>query len=590
MKLKAWKIKRSDATPFRNDDHTPDGRRESAVPPPFTHGIPTNATLLLGAGDTPRPRDDHCQATETTDGFDGNLRSSSQANKPSLEETYIELRKGDHATQTERLESSLQPSDFIEGSTNVLHYSIKEPASFENFDFIKAIFVYMQRHSISVDLRDRKGRTALELAIRRDSTSLTKLILDHGASVEQQDAQGYRPLHTAFIVSASAATFRLIIRKGADPNICMPEVEQSRTLLSRASMALKPTQGPRHGDHLKYFDIISLLIDHGAGWSPSELREILGWFTYYWEASLRIDVLLEDVNCASESPYQLFASARLILQTYLDAGLHPSDIKSLGDSIFSDCGWATLLHAAIAHSRDLTLTNFIVSKTKSTTALCQIANHILLYGACATSKNSAPSSNGLNEALLATLLSIHQHPSDSFLLTALEMSSRDFKLQYIRTIMACRPHASMFSLLERRRFVNGMVRQDSGDRFEIAEAVLEPAMRRTHVVALGLPAMMRQAHNSAFQREPLSDITTAVEDYLGAQRCIQADTRIFVLCVLHVVTKDILTGAHKLSKEALIRVIRIRESNRLPDLTIPQKVVHDALGNDVPENEAGAIV
>jgi ankyrin repeat protein len=72
----------------------------------------------------------------------------------------------------------------------------------------------------SVDHRDYLGWSALHYAADRSNADLTRILLDHNASVDLPDAHGNTPLFRAvfaFHRSRSSETIRLLVRAGADP-------------------------------------------------------------------------------------------------------------------------------------------------------------------------------------------------------------------------------------------------------------------------------------------------------------------------------------------------------------------------------------
>lgn len=112
---------------------------------------------------------------------------------------------------------------------------------------------------------------------------------------------------------------------------------------------------------------------------------------------------------------------------------------------------------------------------------------------------------------------------------------------------------------------------------KVAEVILA---RRDGVDNPGsLPEMMRSIYQFAFHANPVANIESRVRTFLREHPCAEHEVRTFFLCVLRVMTKDILEEKCSIdpqAKETLIELIRIREWHEFPDLAISQKLLYKA--------------
>ena len=66
---------------------------------------------------------------------------------------------------------------------------------------------------------DEEGTTLLHLGANSDNTTSLCILLDHGANINWQNADGFTALHVAAIWGRGEAV-RLLLEEGADPTIC----------------------------------------------------------------------------------------------------------------------------------------------------------------------------------------------------------------------------------------------------------------------------------------------------------------------------------------------------------------------------------
>lgn len=132
----------------------------------------------------------------------------------------------------------------------------------------------------SIDVRDRRSRTALHLAAENARAHIAKLLLDEGAQVDVPDDEGQTPLHHASELKDQIIA-RILLEKGADPNtVCrststpliraafsgnlslvryMLELKADLTIQDRSGWA--PIH---HASSEGYTDIVRLLIEYRA--------------------------------------------------------------------------------------------------------------------------------------------------------------------------------------------------------------------------------------------------------------------------------------------------------------------------------------
>lgn len=173
-------------------------------------------------------------------------------------------------------------------------------------------------------------------------------------------------------------------------------------------------------------------------------------------------------------------------------------------------------------------------------------------------------------------------PSADLLQVALEISHCDHKASFLQTITSVNPNSSRFDSYSRRsKLVYQLCRHLTPFRYTIAESIL---LRRDGVEDPGsLPEMMRDVRRLAFQANAMGNIEGRVHTFLRKHHHPEHVTRSLFLCVLHVVTKDILSdeslkGVH--GREMLIKLVHTRQLNGLPDVAISQKILYNAFRSE----------
>ncbi|KAK4502505.1 hypothetical protein PRZ48_005930 [Zasmidium cellare] len=492
-----------------------------------------------------------------------------------LEDLYFQLTCPVPSGREE--DAFVSTRDFVDGTTNVLHFAVKEPDWEGSTMILYRLLHDMQRLGISVDVRDRKGRTALELAVRNDSPFLAERLLNCGASVNLQNSQGFTPLHVALKAAVSPVTIRVLLNKGADPNLCLPPTETFRTALEWVASNSGQQRMLRDFSDQEYFEIVEALLEHGAGWRTNELVDILGAFVHYWIVS-------------SES-VRLFERAKPVLRAYLEAGLDPADIPcfSIDDAQRRTCTHRSLIHFATLHSSDLTLALFIVRTTKSAKHVRAMVEDLLEPQLCPdAAKRPDTNVERVLHSAIERMNTIDpgalRSPSEGLLLAAVQDSNERQVASIVRTIVSAEPDECRFDQYDARLTLAQRLFDYPVDiRYTLAEAIL---IRRDGPGGAAnpgsLPLMMRYAYQLAFYAHPLGDMENRVRDFLRQRPCSENAIRSFLLCVLHVVTKDILENKSWTdlpSKRTLIELVRMRHLNGLPDLSISQKVLYNALND-----------
>lgn len=549
LKLKAWKVKRSDAL--------------------RVHA--TSQLALPDASSPGRSSDDfalHTVAAQSATQTSPHDVLRGHGNSKPLEDLYIHFRTAVSSNSEEQGGPVLRVEDFVEGNTSVLHFAIKEPTSGGNSKVIERSLHDMHNRSIGVDTRDRKGRTALELAVRKDSSTLAALLLEHGASVDLPDGQGNTPLHTALQAFASPAMFHVLLSKGANPNTCVPTTEERRTSpLGLIAKIIRSIRRSEHVRYLKYLNIVGELLAFGAGWSSAELESIIGAFGHYYHVS--------------KGSNELFESIRPVLRAYLEAGHDPAAVSC--PAHLDGCFLGTLANFAAVHSPSPLLALFILGEVKVAAHVRSLVDDLLRHCDCPDLPR-LPNDDILDilRCALKRMDSIDPlalpRLSTGLLMATLERSTSDLLVPSIRMIVSANPEECRFdSYSSRYDLVRKMVMRPFDTLCTAAEFIL---VRRDGVDDPGsLPEMMRSIYQFAFHAKPVVNIESRVRTFMRKNPCSEHEIRTFFLCVLHVVTKEILEQKCSIdpqAKETLIELIRIRQSHELPDLAISQKLLYNA--------------
>ena len=119
-----------------------------------------------------------------------------------------------------------------------------------------------------IEARDNYERTPLHNAARIGDIESIQYLLSRNASINTRDAYGQTPLALAVLHSSSSATVRLLLSKGADPNI-----------KSYDGMSLL-----HHAVTLQHLEIMELLIAYGV--NPNEMNRenstVLNYLMHSW--------------------------------------------------------------------------------------------------------------------------------------------------------------------------------------------------------------------------------------------------------------------------------------------------------------------
>lgn len=109
----------------------------------------------------------------------------------------------------------LRQASFHVGEDNILHYASTKDGDTE----LAYVIEYMQSCDISLDIVDRRCRTALELAIRSDQCSHVEMLLDADEGLALVNEGGQHLLHVAIHAGASQSTCGVLLDYGANPHV-----------------------------------------------------------------------------------------------------------------------------------------------------------------------------------------------------------------------------------------------------------------------------------------------------------------------------------------------------------------------------------
>lgn len=94
-----------------------------------------------------------------------------------------------------------------------------------------------------IEKTDRRGRTALHIAVMVEKTEVVRYLLEHRANVNCQDDEGRTPLHIAAILKNDGIV-NLLIERGADRKLqdVYGRIPGDRTPVSRSQKATRRKQ------------------------------------------------------------------------------------------------------------------------------------------------------------------------------------------------------------------------------------------------------------------------------------------------------------------------------------------------------------
>lgn len=217
------------------------------------------------------------------------------------------------------------------GGYNCLHYAIAKNNP-NTTDVIKTLL----EAKANINEIDKKGRTPLIHAVKKNNLPATQTLLDQGADVSIQDLQGNDALRHAVISKTSVDIIRLLINKGA--NVNLPDSERITPLILAAKC-----------DNA---EAAKLLIDRGA------------------------DILAEDHDCQTALRYAAINNHLSTLKVLLHAGAFDTNNLSNHAILFqltSNIG--AYFGQCISGNREGLAKDFDKIVT-----LSEIANYLVAYG------------------------------------------------------------------------------------------------------------------------------------------------------------------------------------------------------------------
>eukprot|EP00092_Neocalanus_flemingeri_P000038 GFUD01000039.1.p1 GENE.GFUD01000039.1~~GFUD01000039.1.p1 ORF type:complete len:753 (+),score=169.65 GFUD01000039.1:23-2260(+) len=167
----------------------------------------------------------------------------------------------------EELSGFFRPDDLI-ARGNSLHI-----ATMYNPSSLKKLLVFLKRDSDIVrevvDIKDKVGQTALQLAVKNKDTEAASILLDFGANIDTKNVRGRTPLHTC----RTTEMVEFLLQNGADPRL---EDNKERTVLEHfiiwnpenanallADFITTNGKQPSEEDFLLIFDLSLLKTEHG---------------------------------------------------------------------------------------------------------------------------------------------------------------------------------------------------------------------------------------------------------------------------------------------------------------------------------------
>lgn len=167
--------------------------------------------------------------------------------------------------------SPTQPKDILE--LTPLHIAATNGS-------LSIVEMLLKHSAIEVDVKDRRGQTALHHAASSGHDAIVRLLLQYGANVNAKDVNEEMPLHKT-VIFGEEQTLRLLLDLGADQETRYGDggtllhkaaseghFTTARLLLSRQADVqarnLKHDTALHRAAHAGHEAIVSLLLDHGA--------------------------------------------------------------------------------------------------------------------------------------------------------------------------------------------------------------------------------------------------------------------------------------------------------------------------------------
>jgi len=96
----------------------------------------------------------------------------------------------------------------------------------------EAIMAMLRRASVDIDVNriNMAGMTALHQAVLDDNLVVVRLLLLHGARIDQADADSWTPLHAAS-ANGHSGIVRYLLSQGADPDLLTEDGETAFDLV-----------------------------------------------------------------------------------------------------------------------------------------------------------------------------------------------------------------------------------------------------------------------------------------------------------------------------------------------------------------------
>lgn len=125
----------------------------------------------------------------------------------------------------------------------------------------------------TVNLKNRKGNTALLIASRFGHDDVVRLLLRHGADPQLSNTQGFSPLHEA-IALGRLTTVSILLQSGSDPNAVATlnitplslaaSGKTPHAILESAGNGKSTVVSGLKDEGASYYEIVKLLVSRGA--------------------------------------------------------------------------------------------------------------------------------------------------------------------------------------------------------------------------------------------------------------------------------------------------------------------------------------